>query len=186
MSITAKAVRIGNWLFGFITSLTLGYLYLQYGFPQLSKRWWAIIFLSIFSIFLLFLVWVIKRFHERTVKELNIEHESEAKTRQKHITHIERLTYVRGMAFQAHYEVDSGQTLPKEILDYLDANINQTLWNCFNNPELMEKHYAGLKPIPTTGDKQRWWLEAHLSRLNEIIERERQQSIARKTAIQKK
>src|SRR5260370_20897983 len=67
MTLGSRIARWANIAFGSITSLGLIYAYLKYVFPLISKRSWSIIFLSVFVLFLLFLIEAIKRFHERTV-----------------------------------------------------------------------------------------------------------------------
>lgn len=67
MAVGSKIARWTNIAFGSITSLGLIYAYVKYVFPLISKRSWGLIFLSLFVLFLLFLIGAIKRFHERTV-----------------------------------------------------------------------------------------------------------------------
>ena len=67
MTVGSKIARWANVAFGSITSLGLIYAYVKYVYPLISKRSWGIVFLSLFVLFLLFLIGAIKRVHERTV-----------------------------------------------------------------------------------------------------------------------
>jgi hypothetical protein len=100
--------------------------------PPLGKRWWAIIILSLFSGCLLFLVGVIKSFHEKTVSKLNQQHASELNDlnsdRQARARRILKLAEALGWM----------NTLDHLIRDYAEDRIKK------EDLTKMLKDYAGL------------------------------------------
>lgn len=71
-TIYIRANKLVGYLLGTtLSALVLLYLYLHRGVILNNKRWAAIIFLSVFSLFLLYLITAIKRFHERTLSEVS-------------------------------------------------------------------------------------------------------------------
>jgi hypothetical protein len=74
MEATHKATKILGAIFASAGSLGALALFFTYLWPLMGKRWWAIIFLSLVSLALIWLNGIVKTYHERTVKALeNIE-----------------------------------------------------------------------------------------------------------------
>ena len=140
-----------------------------------SQTW--IIFLLVFIIFILMMTLDgARQFHERTVRELNINHYSEISGWQTHTDRIRRLS----IAFSAAREVldiinSSGGTVSKDALQRLDSNIKNDLLHCLGNSG-RDDYYADMPRFPEGGGEWVDWLGSHCTKLEELIvqERERQ------------
>ena len=89
-----------SWLISTVLSV-IGVLYIiRKLYPLLSGATWAIIGLSVFIVFLLFIIENVRRFHFRIVSELNIQHRAASGLFHKHSDITARLNYHSGEACQ--------------------------------------------------------------------------------------
>lgn len=185
-----KSGREGKWmrlfylaagfLIAVVLDLILGIPVRQWAkavFDLLHWHWWVVIFLSLVTFFLLLVIEGARRYHERTVKELNAEHASDISERKGHADIMHRLSIVYGMVLQADDTIrDFSTPLPKEALVYLNAHIDNALYQCFG-AQGRDKYYEGMRGMPDTAELQRGWIYAHRSRLDGYVEYQRAQLV---------
>jgi len=183
---SATYVRLDK-LISFVLGTTLSALVLLgvYSYRDTlsgNKRWVAIIALSLLSAFLLWLIGAIKRFHERMVHELKASYLAEIGTWRIHADKVWRLSFTYGMAQQAQHTIDFfRRAMPKDELQYLDANINSNIHNTLG-AAARDSHYEHMPQLPEEAESQGAWIRSHCWRLEKLIERERQAQLSAHTA----
>lgn len=184
----AKWMRLFYLASGFVIAivldLVLGIPVRQWAksiFDLLHWHWWIVIFLSLVALFLMIIIEGARRYHHKTVKELNAEHVSDADERERRADIIYRLGVVFGMILQADDTIrDYSTPLPKEALVYLNANIDSTLYQCFG-AQGRDEYYEHKRPVPDSADEQRGWIYSHRTSLNAYIDHQKKQLAALKS-----
>jgi hypothetical protein len=172
-----KANLWAGWIFGgTISSLALGYFVWQnWDFFEQNWRWVLVGLLSLFTLFLVWLIGAIKRFHERTVGELTETQKTLLARARRQIDVVWKLSTAFGMAQQASHTVDFFYgSLPMDDLKYLEGNIRQTVDAYFNNDRDSKAAFYKARPKrPEEGDSQIVWVNSYCWGLDKLIEDER-------------
>jgi hypothetical protein len=171
----ARLNKVIAFLFGGgLVSLIVIYLLIPHGASfSNNKRWVAIVILSAVVLFLLYLIGAIKRFHESTIDELTARHQTEVSSWRGHADTVFRLSFTYGLAQQAQHTIHFfRRAMPKDELQYLDANINSSIHNTLGTAA-RDSHYEQMPPLPDKEALQDGWINSHCWRLEKLIERER-------------
>ena len=169
---TGKLIRASNVLLNSLTSMALVYAFIKYGYPLLGKRWWAIIFLSLIILSLLFLISTIKRYHERILKECR-----------DCVLKIGRLSEAIGAGHEIHYLIDRAEpSISKDDLIYWQAHTEQAI--DFTGAKALIEFRDGrpsIPAIPDTPEQQLNWVSQQNGKLRNLIRKLQEQSIPVKT-----
>lgn len=98
-----------------------------------------------------------------------------ARAQKQREANIKRLTYALGMAHIVKRQLESHELVSKDTLEYLLSIIDAALWDCFDNLQINKDYYGDkLGKVPDVPNEQSKWVRAHLSKLTELIEKERE------------
>jgi len=131
----------------------------------LGKRWWAILLLSVACVLLLVLIGIIKRFHERTVTELYVNH---LKITQR----IFRLADVIGQATQIDRLYDNKEDeAPKEVFETWVAYLKMALRNTFGETAVSDFTDGHPESLDVTDHQHVWFLFLR-EQLSQLVDRQ--------------
>lgn len=135
--------------------------------PQLSLQGWLIAFLVTLISLALLIIEAIYRFHERTVNELNAEHESRSRN-------LEKLCEIYGSGNELIRQF-SGDRPTVAALRYWAERLDKVLYDCYGSSGVatFDDNRGYSLEVPEAESEQSNWLYMTWQRVGDLIKEER-------------
>lgn len=148
----------------------------------LTVQVWIMIILGAVIFFLLFLIDGARRYHDRTISEINEAHKSTLREIEKERDSVElqiwnrarildKLCTVAGHASEIDILFDRGEDIPLKVLERWAVQLSSTLYSCFGESGVT-MFYRGREDkvkVPDNPERRHTWFYGHRERLAEII-----------------
>lgn len=179
-----RANKIANYALGTTTSALVILGVYSYRATLLSnKRWVAIVTLSLVVVFLLWLIGVVKRYHERTLNEITLELGRAMEDMRAREERIHELTLAYGMALEASHLIEVfHDVLPQDRLKHLQAYIHEAMLKSLGAEE-RDRFLKWEPPLPDRDDAQKFWIGFHCNNLRNLLIGQRGQQFMSRTQV---
>jgi hypothetical protein len=167
-----------------LSALVIFYLYPHRDLVLNNKRWSAIVILSTFSLFLLYLIGAIKRFHERVVnemearrksqlKELCLQYYSDLLDANKRMLTVEKFGRLSGRADELAKQLlfNEKEPLPARLLQWWSNDLENDINERFGS-DAFKGIFGSLdryNPVPLEPDKQETFIRERQQEILKLI-----------------
>ena len=173
-----KANKAFNFVLGTtVSAALLLIIWKNSDYLRNHKRWMAIVLLAGIILFLLWLVGVIKRFHDRAAHRHEMTFGQLIASWDKSIKNIKELAIAYGMINQLIEMLNrlGSKPFPPNELEHLKITVRFYLEQYFKDYEMVRDFCVELPPIPDSLDEQWKWLAFYSNKIGRLLDEQRQE-----------